>query len=193
MKRLLYIFGEPGTGKITVARILQERLGWRLFWLHDLDPVCAIVGRYPLPRLMDRISLAVLGEMMDAGEDIIYVRPSRDRQTVEKVLKLAEATRYRSYLVRLWAPKSIMTERVSARPPSQFRVADGADLAEYLNGRPSSSALLPALLVRTNERTPEQVADEVQQYISGEGYGNCKSESCGIGREAPEQAGRLQP
>lgn len=167
-KKLLYLFGEPGTGKITVARILQQRLGWRLFWLHDLDPVCAIVGRYPLPRLMDRISIAVLEELMEAGESIIYVRPSRDRESVAKVLDLAKAAGYECHPVRLWAPREVLAERVAARGLSQFRASGAADLARYLDARPQTSAGLASITVCTDGRTPEAVADDIEHYITSE-------------------------
>ena len=167
-KQLLYLFGEPGTGKITVARILQERLGWRLFWLHDLDPVCTIVGRYPLPRLMDRISVAVLEELMDAGESIIYVRPSRDRESVAGVLDLAKAAGYGCYPIRLTAPYWTLVERVSSRGSSKFRIGGEEELDRYLDARPSTSACLASTSIYTGHLTPEQVADEVQQHLVNE-------------------------
>lgn len=167
MKQLLYLFGEPGTGKITVARILQARLGWRLFWLHDLDSVCAIVGRYPLPRLMDRISLAVLEELTDAGENIIYVRPSRDRESVVRVLELAERAGYDSLAVRLWAPREVMLERVTSRERSAYRIGSAVELVNYLEARPSTSSDLASVTVSTLGVDAEQVADRIEGYLRG--------------------------
>lgn len=165
-KRLLYTYGEPGTGKITVARILRKRLGWRLFWLHDLDAVCAIVERYPLPRLMDRISLAVLEELMDDEQDIIYVRPSRDLDTVTKVLGLAESKGYAVYLFQLWATHETLVERVTARVKSEFRVSSRADLNVYLSARPPTSEWRRCDgFICTEDRTAEEVADEIQRLM----------------------------
>lgn len=166
MKKLLYLFGEPGTGKITVARILQERLGWRLFWLHDLDSVCAIVGRYPLPRLMDRISLAVLEELMDSGESVIYVRPSRDSETIIKVMELARTKGYAAFPVRLTATRPTLVGRVNTRERHPFRVSNVAELDCYLDARPSTSSQLEWVhTVDTEGRIPEQVADMVHNLL----------------------------
>lgn len=167
-KTLLYLFGEPGTGKITVARILQQRLGWKLFWLHDLDSVCQIVGRYPLPRLMDEISLAVLEALMEGGEDVIYVRPSRDRETVEEVLCLAARYPHRAVPVRLTASKETMRQRVSSRPLSQFRASSEADLDRYLSGRPATSVEVEAYTVSTDGIPPEWIAAKIQKYLECE-------------------------
>ena len=166
-KQLLYLFGEPGTGKITVARILQERLGWRLFWLHDLDSVCAIVGRYPIPRLMDRISKAVLEELMADGRSIIYVRPSRDRESVAGVMDLARAAGYGTCLVRLWADRETLVGRVSSRGKSLCRIGSAEELDRYLMARPATSGL-GAVTVSTVGKPPEQVADEIQHLLNKE-------------------------
>lgn len=165
-RRLLYLFGEPGTGKITVARVLKQRLGWRLFWLHDLDPVCAIVGRYPLPRLMDRISEAVLEELMVGGEDLIYVRPSRDAKTRRGVAALAVRNDYRCIQVQLKAPYETLVERVTMRgrnATDRFRIGSKEELDRYLNARPTPCSNV--FSIDTAGKTPEQVASEVQVLI----------------------------
>lgn len=167
-KQLLYLLGEPGTGKITVARILQARLGWRLFWLHDLDSVCAIVGRYPIPRLMDRISKAVLEELMADGHNIIYVRPSRDRESVAGVLDLARAASYGTCLVRLWADRDTLVERVSSRGKSACRIGSAEELDRYLLARPATNGGLGAATINTVGKPPEQVADEIQHLLNKE-------------------------
>ena len=166
MKRLLYLFGEPGTGKITVARILQERLDWKLFWLHDLDTVCEIVGKYPLPRLMDTISLAVLEELMANGQDIIYVRPSRDLRTREGVRALACINNYAVYSIHLWANYDTLVERVeNRRNGSKFRVRSRDDLDFYLGSRHSTMIVSGECLVNTDNTTPEKVADTIQDLV----------------------------
>ena len=172
--KLLYLFGEPGTGKITVARILQERLGWRLFWLHDLDGVCAIVGRYPLPRLMDKISLTVLEELMDGGENIIYARPSRDRETVERVQELSADRGYHCLPVRLCANYDTMVSRVSSRKPSPFRISSKGEFDQYSNDRPSTSLTVSAYTIYTGSVTADRVADEIQHKINARESSNGK-------------------
>ena len=167
-KRLLYLFGEPGVGKITTARVLQERLGWRLFWLHDLDAVCRIVGRYPLPRLMDAVSVAVLKEMMLYGEDVIYVRPSRDRVTVERVLATAKNREYTTYLVRLTAAYKTLVTRVESRPKDDFRLSSRGQLDDYRTSRRETTAAdLPngAFTLDTTDLTPDKAADAVLTFL----------------------------
>ena len=162
-RQLLYLFGEPGTGKITVARILQKRLGWRLFWLHDLDLVSEIVGRYPLPRLMDKVSEAVLEELMSTGEDIIYVRPSREVKTRRGVAALCVRHDYTRIAVQLVAPYETLVERVTARGESRFRIGSKEGLDRYMKSRPGHGIIgAGEYVLSTWNKSPEQVADEIE-------------------------------
>lgn len=192
-KRLLYLMGEPGTGKITVGRILQKRLGWRLFWLHDLDAVCKIVGRYPLPRLMDAVSLAVLQELMLKGDNIIYVRPSREARTIFKVLDTAHLYGYRETAVRLTATYDELVRRVEARgklgrhksdnlncplnarppipagcscPSDELRVTTRQGLDDYLQGRKPAEDCERWTNLDTTGLPPERVADKIEEMLS---------------------------
>ena len=168
-RQLLYIFGEPGTGKITVARILQKRLGWRLFWLHDLDLVSEIVGRYPLPRLMDRVSEAVLEELMSTGEDLIYVRPSRETKTRRGVAAICARHDYTRIAVQLIAPYETLVERVTARGESRFRAGSKADLDRYLKSRPGHGFINAGeYILSTWDKSPEQAADNIEVYLKGD-------------------------
>lgn len=164
MRRLLYLFGEPGTGKITVARLLQQRLGWKLFWLHDLDTVCAIVGKYPLPRLMDRVSEAVLDELLATEQDVIYVRPSRDAETRRRIRELALGRYYSYFPICLWTNYATLAERVMRREPDPFRVHTREGLDAYLSERPRSVTQPGECLINTEGRTPEQVADAILEW-----------------------------
>lgn len=164
-KRLLYLFGEPGTGKITVARLLKERLKWRLFWLHDLDKVCSLVGRYPLPRLMDKISLLVLEEMMLSGDDIIYVRPSRDAATIHRVLDKAKLYNYEATAVRLTATYDELVRRVTKRPKDDFRLNTQEQLDTYRKERKLADDCDSWTVLDTTGLSPERVADKVQELL----------------------------
>ena len=165
-RQLLYLFGEPGTGKITVARILQKRLGWKLFWLHDLDKVCAIVDRYPLPRLMDKISLDVLEELMAEGQDLIYVRPSRDVQTREGVRDLADLNSYVTYSICLWASYDTLVDRIESRENgSALRISSKQGLDEYLSTRVPTLVVASEYLVHTENCIAAEVADEILDSI----------------------------
>ncbi len=88
-KYFLYVRGNPGVGKITVARILEKELGWRVFWFHDVkNAVYNIVQEHRIPRLMDEVTAPIISRLLSKGDNIIYTRCSPDKETVDKVRSL---------------------------------------------------------------------------------------------------------
>lgn len=165
-KHFLYLRGEPGSGKITVARLLQEQLGWRLFWIHDLDNIARLVGDHRVPRLMDAVSGAVIKHLLASGQDIIYVRPSRERRTVELVHDLAAQAGYKFTLVSLCASYDTLLKRVCQRPDTEgnaFRIKTKARLDEYLTDRPLTE-IDGDLVIDTDLRTPAEVAELIKTW-----------------------------
>ena len=167
MKIFLYIRGNPGTGKITVARQLQEKLGWRLFWFHDLkNAVFNIVQEHRIPRLMDAITIPVLQHLLEKGENVIYVRPSPDKETIENVRQTVQLyPNYRFYLVQLTATYETILSRVINRDDPSYRIATKETLDKYLNER-SVTALDGEHLVITDGLTAADVAKKVEEVLS---------------------------
>lgn len=153
MSKLLYIRGEPGSGKHTVGRIAAEMLGWEYLWFHQLyrepsaDPVA--IARLVLPGLAKRLA---------RGRNLIFTRPSRLRSTVAAVVAMAEAFGYEVRVVRLTAGRETLLQRVRSRKAEPWRVSDDAGLDRYLadGGAEEWSG---EQIVATDGMTPEQVAE----------------------------------
>ena len=160
MKHFLYILGTPGVGKITVARLLEKELGWRVFWFHDIkNAVTDIVEDRRIPRLMDEVTTPILKYMLAKDENVIYVRPSADRETVEHVRDLvAQYPGYQFRPVRLLASYETLVARVTARK-DPYRIQDKAGLDDYM--KRGINKIDGELEVDTDELTPEQVAKAV--------------------------------
>lgn len=169
MPHFLYIRGDPGTGKITVARQLQRELGWELFWFHE-------VYQKPEtdPEGVDKLVLPVIESLVAHGKNIIYVRPSRSRASVEKVDRLvAWKHGYRFDVVRLHAQYDTIRDRVCAREPLHNRISTEAALVAYLAERPmeavegemvvssddvSPMVVMARILIRLEKRWPDLAA-----------------------------------
>lgn len=169
MPNLLYIRGTPGSGKHTVAKLLEQRLGWTLFWQHDLDAICKIVGSHPgdcsLARVMDEVTAPILRHLLSEDRNVIYVRPSRDEQTVWNVRRML-AYEHNFTLVRLEASYETLVRRVEQRAATDYRISTTSQLRQYMTDRPMG--LIPGEhVIDTDDLTPEQVADEVLRIIGG--------------------------
>jgi adenylate kinase family enzyme len=166
VRHFLYIRGNPGVGKITVARLLEKELGWRVFWFHDLkNAVYSVVKEHRIPRLMDEVTAPVMKYLLDAGDDIIYVRPSPDKETVETVQEIVK--QYPDYVfhaVRLEASYETLLERSSGRN-DPFRICDKQSLDEYLDSRKVTD--IPGeYIIQTDGATPDAVVKKVVDFVT---------------------------
>ena len=72
---LLFVFGPPAVGKMTVGRAIADASGFRLFHNHHLlEPLLDVFdyGTPPFNRLLAEFRLRVLEEAADSGTDIVY-------------------------------------------------------------------------------------------------------------------------
>lgn len=164
-KHFIYLRGQPATGKITIARILEKELGWKVFWFHELkNAVYDIVKEHRIPRLMDDLTRPILQFLLERGDDLIYVRPSPDKETIESVNSLLqEYPDYDIKVVRLTATYETLLERVKNRK-DEYRISTKEDLDEYVNSRPETP--FPGeYSIATDGYTPEEIAKEIIKII----------------------------
>lgn len=93
--KLIFLFGEAGVGKLTVARSLQQATGYRLFHNHlVVDTLLAVFpfGSAPFVRLREQFWLEVFAEAAAANTSLIFtfspertVRPSFIAKTLATI------------------------------------------------------------------------------------------------------------
>jgi hypothetical protein len=72
---LLFVFGPPAVGKMTVGRAIAEASDFRLFHNHHLlEPLLDVFdyGTPPFNRLLEEFRLRVLQEASTSGTDLVY-------------------------------------------------------------------------------------------------------------------------
>jgi RNase adaptor protein for sRNA GlmZ degradation len=159
--RFLFIRGLPGAGKITVARELERRLGWRILWLHAIkNAVQDIVKRKDLRDLMREVLEPIAKFMLAEQKSMVFVRPSPDRETVERMRAIvAEFPSYRFDVVTLIADEPELIRRSIDRQ-DPHRIDSEARFRDYM----SRSALVAPLgdddlVIETTHLTVAEVAD----------------------------------
>lgn len=165
MSTVLFLRGEPGAGKKTVADTLAADLGWPLVWLHSYDEIFRTLGYVPGPELMDTILQPVAERLMADGRDFLFVRPARSAASVRGVHLAAVARGCRFVVVRLTADRDTLARRVTERPASPFRVSTERDLDYQLLSRATEPYPGEHEICTTNE-TPEYVAWQVKRLLT---------------------------
>ena len=165
-KYFLYVRGNPGVGKITVARILEKELGWKVFWFHDIkNAVYNVVKEHRIPRLMDEVTTPIVRYLLTQGDSIIYTRCSPDKETVDNIKSLvADNDQYTFLPILLTASYGTLLERVKSRE-DPFRITSKQDLDDYVNNR-TTTPIEGELIIDTDGLTPQQVAQKILAVVN---------------------------
>ena len=122
---LIFIYGPPGVGKLTVGKELARLTGYKLFHNHvTIDWARTILdsNTEAFWRLVERLRFAVLEEAARGGVSMIftfaYVHPS-DTASIDNVREFVERARGRLCFVHLFCDTNVLEERVQSPERAQ--------------------------------------------------------------------------
>ena len=176
MTTLIVLYGPPAVGKLTVARRLSDRTGFRLFHNHlavDLSLSLFDFGTAGFRNLR----AAVWREAFDAAfagglHGLIFTfnpEPSVDRDFIPRLLDQVVRTGGRSLLVELTAPNPVLRDRIDADSrQGTGKLTDPALFEDLLaKGVFDTRGMPPAhLTLDTSRLTPDEAAARIQQALS---------------------------
>jgi AAA domain len=129
---LVFIYGPPGVGKLTVARELARLTGYKVFHNHlSIDCAESVFdfGTKPFGRVVEKIRFAVFEEAAREGVSLaftfVYACPE-DTPFIERVCESVENVGGRVCLVRLFCDREALERRLPH--PDRARVGKMASL-----------------------------------------------------------------
>jgi predicted kinase len=168
---LVYLYGPPASGKLTVAGRLAELSGYRLFHNHltvnALRPVFDF-GTEPFNQVVHRLRLDVFETAAQAGIDMIFTNNSawpgpdgraRFAAFADAARRVTEAGGGQTLFVRLTAPLAVLEERVASESrQAHGKLVDVARLRDLLAELDQASLNPGDLIIDTSQVAPEQAA-----------------------------------
>lgn len=170
-------------GKLTVAKALQEQLGYRLTHNHLInDLVWSIFDRGTLEgnRLIERLRYELYEEAVQQGVSIIithcyahdYVSPTglTDPEYLITLEEKLEAAGAKTLFVYLQATNEVLLERVQGESRREYRkLTDVSKMKEYLDDKNSdiriSAPVKNNLIIDTTSMKAEDVATVVIEKL----------------------------
>ncbi|HEV8064368.1 MAG TPA: hypothetical protein VGP46_06030 [Acidimicrobiales bacterium] len=176
---LVYIYGPPASGKLTVAERLADLTGFPLFHNHltvnALTPVFAF-GTQPFTDVLHRLRLDVFATAAAAGVSLIFTnnsawRPPHARQRFAafagEARGLVEARGGRALFVRLTAPAAILEERLASESRrAHGKLLEVGRLRELLAALDESSLHEDDLTIDTSARSPDAAAQAILEAMA---------------------------
>ena len=172
--RLVYLYGPPAAGKLTIARRVAERTGFRLFHNHlTVDAVTSVFefGSTPFVDVLHRLRFVVFETAVREGIDVVFTNSSMsyDVPRTDSFLafargaaELVHAAGGTTVFVRLTAPVDVLCDRVASDDRRALRKMVNAErLRARLEAYPEPIVHDDDLLIDTSTMT----ADEAAQLI----------------------------
>jgi hypothetical protein len=173
--RLVFIYGLPGTGKLTVARELSERTGYRLFHNHlvvDLLTSVFEFGSEPFVASREEIWLSIFDRAARSGiAGMIFtfapentVRPQFVQNAVNTVCKAGGSVDF----VELTCELPELKRRIGGASRQRHGKLTSVPLFEQLHAAGNFNApSMPkaGLTIDTAARTPDEAAAEIVRVL----------------------------
>jgi predicted kinase len=178
---LVYIYGPPASGKLTIAGRLSELTGIPLFHNHLTTNALRPVFEFGSPPFMEanrKMRLAVFDVAASAGISLIFTNNSawsvpnaraRFEEAADSYRRVAEAHGGRTVFVRLTASAAALEERVANESRrAHDKLLDVVRLRELLDELDPSPLHPDDLTIDTDQLSPEESARTI---LAALGYG----------------------
>jgi chloramphenicol 3-O-phosphotransferase len=175
---LLYLYGPPAAGKLTVAEKLHDLTGYRLFHNHltvnAIRPIFEF-GTRPFAEVIHRIRLDVFETATRNGISLVFTNNSawpgpkaRERfaEFSEKAVDLAEAAGGRVVFAWINAPLEVLEERVASQSRRDHeKLVDVQRLRELFGNLDNRPLHEDDLRIDTSVTTPEDAARQIAAVL----------------------------
>ena len=178
--KLLFIYGPPAAGKLTVANEIAERTGFKVFHNHlSIDAILPVFdfGTKPFFHLVEMIRVETVAEAARENVDLIYTfcyAKGLDEAHVEKIELAAKQNGAEVFYVLLTCSETELKRRIILEERKKFRKADTVEMMESFLEKYDLSSPVPytdTVVIDNTKLPPRDVAEQIISH-----YGLRKTE-----------------
>jgi predicted kinase len=163
--KLVFIYGPPGAGKLTIARELSKLIRYPVFHNHiAIDAVRPLYGHgnKKSEEMIRAVNLAAIMLMSVKKENLIftYARPN-DRTFIRKVVEMVELHGGKVVFAELICSKNELHKRILLRDGSKYsKISDrkSLDAFEKSHGPFRKITLREGVTINTTKLDPKEAA-----------------------------------
>jgi tRNA uridine 5-carbamoylmethylation protein Kti12 len=171
--RLIFLYGPPAVGKLTVAKAIAERRPFRILHNHlTSDPVAQVLpfGSDAFWRVVGRFRRDLVGVAAEEGIDLVYtyVFAPGDEQHVAEIVAAYEKPGGVVTFVQLLAPRDVLLRRVLEEDRKQHgKPTDVETLTRLLDeyGDFTSLAARESMTLDLATMSAADAADEIISHL----------------------------
>ena len=169
--KLIFLYGLPATGKLTIGEELARSTGYKLFHNHlAVDPLLSVFefGSPPFVELRESFWLAVIERAARAhipGLIFTFVPEHTVRpQFITNLIDLAARTHTEILAVELTCPIPELKQRLDTPSRRRFQKLNSIELFDALHSTGALSSFpmpKPELTLDTSQLTPQEAAQRI--------------------------------
>lgn len=172
--KLLFIYGPPAVGKLTVANEMAKLTGFKVFHNHlSIDAILPVFefGSAPFFKLVEMIRVETVAEAARENVDIIYTfcyAKGLDEMHVEKVEKAARENGGEVFFALLTCDPEELKRRIVLEDRKKFKKANTVEMLEQFLETYDLSSPIPysdTLTIDNTNTAPSEVAWQIVEHF----------------------------
>lgn len=172
--KLLFIYGSPAVGKLTVANEIAKHTDFKVFHNHlsidCIEPIFEF-GSKSFYKLIEIIRVETVAEAARVGQNLIYTfcyAKDLDDAHVEKVIKIVEENGGEVCFVLLRAERGELDKRVTEESRKIMGKAKTVEMMNFFHETYDLVSPVPfreSLIIDNTDLSAEQTARQIIEYF----------------------------
>lgn len=172
--KLLFIYGSPAVGKLTVAEEIAARTNIKVFHNHlTIDAVAPVFdfGTKPFWKIVNRFRLEIIAEAARSRQNLIYTfcyAKGSDDAHVTEVIDAVENNGGKVFFVFLTAEKEVIERRVNETSRHKYRKLNDPETLREVWEKHELFSPVPhseSLILDNSDLTPAEAALKIIKYF----------------------------